>query len=290
MKNLIFITCIIFSLSLSGQNISNDDVVGVYKERSNDPVGGATFIFLPDHTYVIAYFGGFQKGVWEFNGEKVTLVKSTEPQFALYGRKLKSLKNQTQINFSVEAGNAVLVGLDSNAKNKLKPIFNNEANCFNYPYIFKQEKKIHQLQAAQVLMKNANSFSKNNLFAHVFHFIIPTDYNDLILINLPSDYTEKGTFHAIFNNGMLFIGSDSKGMEKRPLHTLNEEDLAMTNYFVKKSLVQNELTMYSEFFPYFENPSSELLAPYYKIKVFDSSKEDITIESEPFFHASCEDD
>lgn len=71
MKNLIFVTCIIFSLSLTGQNISNDDVVGVYKERSNDPVGGATFIFLPDHTYVIAYFGGFQKGVWELNGEKV---------------------------------------------------------------------------------------------------------------------------------------------------------------------------------------------------------------------------
>ena len=290
MKNLIFIFSIIFSLSLSGQNISSDDVVGVYKERSSDPVGGATFIFLPDHTYIIAYFGGFQKGVWERNGEKVTLIKSTEPQFVLYGRKLKSLKNQTQINFSVEASNAVVVGLDSNEPIKLKPVFNDAANCFNYPYIFKQEKKLHHLRAAQVLMKNTNSSSENDFFGYVFRFTIPTDYNDLILINLPSDYTDKGTFNAIFNDDTLFIGSDSKGMKKRPLNTLSEEDLAMTTNFVKKSLLPNKLTMDNEFFPYFENPSSEFLAPFYKIKVLNVSKEEFTIESQPFFHASCDDD
>ncbi|MCG2430304.1 hypothetical protein [Aequorivita xiaoshiensis] len=290
MKKLFFSICIIFSAALSGQNISNDDVVGVYKEESNDPVGGATFIFLLDYTYVIAYFGGFQKGVWELNKDKVTLIKSTEPQFVLYGRSLKSLKNRTQINFSVEANNAVAVGLDSNEQIKLKPVFNNAANCFNYPYIFKQEKKLHQLRAAQVLIKNTSSFSKNHPSAHVFHFTIPTDYNDLILINLQSDYTQEVTSHAIFNNGKLFIGSDSKGMEKRPLQTLNEEDLVMSNYFAKKSLFPDELTSDNEFFPYFENPSSELLAPFYKIEDFDISKEAFTLESEPYFQASCDDD
>ncbi|WP_026449831.1 hypothetical protein [Aequorivita capsosiphonis] len=198
MKNLFLNICLILAGSVFAQSVSEEDVVGVYREKSNDPVGGSTLIFLPDCTFVIAYFGGVQKGTWERKGEMVLLNVSTEPQFALYGRKLNSLGNKTKIDFSMDADNGAMVGLDSNKKTTLNPVFNRDANCFSHPYVFTQEEKLIQLHAAQASREWEGSNSEEKPYTQVYHFNIFGAYNDLILINLPPEYTTKSTGQAMY--------------------------------------------------------------------------------------------
>lgn len=290
MKNIFLVICLVLVGSIFAQTVSDKDIVGVYKSKSSDPMGGTTTVFLPDNTFVIAYFGGVQKGTWELKDQKVLINLSTEPQFVLYGRNISRLGNKTQVNFQVEASNGAMVGFDSNKKTSLKPVFNLDANCFSYPYIFTQEKELLQLHAAQKTWENDDYNSEGNPYEKVYHFNIFGGYNDFILMNLSSDYTTKSTAQAIYKEGILYMDPEDEGTQKRPLESLNEEDAAFINSFSSKSLFPNQLQNGDEFFPYNENPTQEELKPYNRIEVLEISREGITVQDEPFFTATCDED
>lgn len=290
MKNIFLTICLIFTGSLVSQTVSDEDIVGVYKSKSNDPLGSSTTIILPDNTFVIAYFGGIQKGTWELSDEFVLLKLTTEPQFVLYGRNLSNLGNKTQINFQIEASNGVMVGLDSNSKTNLKPVFNQDANCFSYPYLFTQDKELIQLHAAQSTWGNEDYNTEGNLYEKVYHFNILGAYNDLILINLSSQYTTESTIYATYKDGMLYMDPEDEGMQKRALESLNEEDTAFINEFPKKPFFSEQLKPEDEFFPYNENPTQEELKPYNRIDVLEILKEGIKSEGKPFFISTCSED
>lgn len=167
MKKNFLIICLLLAGSLFAQTVSEEDIVGVYKPRSNDPVGDSTSVFMPDHSFIMIYFGSFQKGMWELKNEEVLITRSTEPQFVLYGRNLHHLGNKTQINFMMDAENGAMVGLDSHKKTTLKPIFNENANCFSHPYIFIQDKELIQLHAAQSSYDEVDSDSENKEYVKV---------------------------------------------------------------------------------------------------------------------------
>ena len=270
------------------QVVSEEDIVGVYKVQSDDPMGGVTTVLLPDKTFVISYFGGMQKGKWELNDQIVLLTHSAEPQFALYGRKLSSLGNKTQINFQIEPDNDAMVGLDSNKKTSLKPVFNQDANCFDYPYIFTQEKELIQLHAAQGTNGRTDHDPEGKPYAQVYHFNIFGAYNDLILINLSSEYTTNSSSHAIYKDGMLYMDNGDEGTQKRPMESLNEEDTDYIKQFSNTSLFPNQLQLGDELFPYTENPTQEELKPYDRIDVLEISREGIKVHEESFFIATCD--
>ncbi|MGO3183079.1 MAG: hypothetical protein ACTIJ9_09635 [Aequorivita sp.] len=290
MKILFLSICLILAGSVFAQTVSEEDLFGVYKAKSNDPMGGSTTVFLPNNTFVIAYFGGVQKGTWELRDDKILLSVSTEPQFALYGRKRNILGDKTQIDFSMDADNGAMVGLDSNNKNSLKPVFNRDANCFSHPYTFTQDEKLIQLHAAQAIREWEDSNSQEKPYAQVYHFNIFGAYNDLILINLSSEYTTKATAQAMYKEGKLYMETDDEGMAKRPLESLSEEDSAFIKQFSNKSLFPNQLLYGDEFFPYTENPSQEELKPYNRIDVLEISRQDIEIQEGSFFTATCDED
>lgn len=290
MKNLILVIFLMFIGSVFAQKFSNEDVVGVYKEKSNDPVGGSTFVFLPDQSFVMSYFGGLQKGTWEIIGQDIRITKTAEPQFALYGRNLNSLGNKTQVDFSMDADNGVMVGLDSNKKSHLKPVFNEGANCYRHPYIFTQNEKLVQLYAAQTIREDVDTNLEEKSYSQVYHFNIFGVYNDLILINLPSEYTEKWSALITFENDKLYLEYGDEGMQKSPIDSLSEEDITMINHFSKQSLFPNQIQSGDEFFPYSENPTQEELKPYNRIDVLEISQKVITIEEIPFFTATCGED
>lgn len=290
MKNMSLIICLILVGKIFAQSVSEEGIVGVYKSKSNDPHGSSTTVFLPDNTFIIAYFGGIQKGTWQQIDQKVLLKLRTEPQFVLFGRNLSSLGNKTKINFQVEASNGAMVGLDPNEKTNLKLVFNEDANCFTYPYVFTQEKELIQLHAAQNTWGNEDYNTEGNPYEKIYHFNIFGAYNDLILINLSSEYTTKSTIYAMYKDGMLFMESEDEGIQKSALESLSEEDSVFINHFSNKSLFSNELQIGDEFFPYTENPTQEELKPYTRIGVLEISREGITIEEDPFFFSTCDED
>ena len=290
MKKIFLAIFMLLAANAFAQTDSEDDVIGVYKLPSDDPMGGVTMVFMEDHTVVIAYFGGVQNGTWELKDQKILFTLGSEPQFALYGRNLKDLNNKTRINFLVEPDNGAMVGLDSNKKTSLKPVFNQSANCFSYPYIFSQEKELIQLHAAQAASERGNYDSEGKPYAQVYHFNVFRAFNDLVLINLPSEYTTKSTSQAMYKDGMLFMEPGEEGTPKRPLESLNEEDIAFIKQFSNKSLLPDQLQHGDDFFPYTENPTEEELNPYNRIDVLEISIEGITVLEDSFFTVTCDED
>ncbi len=269
---------------------STEEVVGIYKEKSNDPVGGATIIFSPDNTYFIFHFGGVQKGTWRLKNQTLTMKRSNEPKFALYGRNLNNIDFGARLSFSTEARNGVAVRLSSSSKNNFTPVFNENANCFSPPYIYSQKEKLDEFYAAKTIGFPSNSDSGEKLNAAVYYFNITEAYNDFILINLPSQYTEAWSSKARYKDGMLYLKSGGEGLERRPLETLSEEDAAFIAHYSNKSLLPNELESGGEFFPYVENPTQEELKNYTRIETSEILRDSIVIEENSFFTATCEED
>lgn len=287
---MFLIICLVVAGSVFAQNISKEDIVGVYNEKCNDPVGGSSVVFLPNQTVVILYFGGVQKGTWDLDDGRVIITASPQPQFVVYGRKTESLGTKRQVNFLIEPNNDVVVGLDSGNKRLLKPVFNQNANCFSFPYIFTQESKLIQLHAAQNRQEQNEYNFVGESSAEVYHFNIFDVYNDILLVNLPSAYSRKWRSEAPYKNGFLYMEDDDEGTQKRPLESLNEEDFNFINEFAAKSLFPNKLKHDDEFFPYRENPTKEDLNPYHRIEVLEIGWEEIEILEEPFFISICDED
>lgn len=290
MKKLVFIIYFCCSVGAFAQSNTSKDLIGVYTEKSDDPVGGATIILLPDQTFAITFFGGFHVGQWQFENGKVTLIPKVQPEFVLYGRNLKSLGKTTKINFLVEPENQAMVGLEGNKKSDLKPVFNKNANCLDFPYISVVDKPLAQLHAAQLSENPLIDEADNKPYYDIYHFTVFGAYNDLILVNLSPEYTQKWSMEATFKNGKLFMDNGSEGMRQEPLESLNAEDLDFIKEYLVKDLFGEQLQYGDEFFPTVEGSSEEELKPYKRLEVLEIGKNKVNIQEGSFFTASCEDE
>lgn len=48
MKKTFHIICLALAGSVFAQVVSEEDIIGVYQPKNNDPTGGSTTVFLPD--------------------------------------------------------------------------------------------------------------------------------------------------------------------------------------------------------------------------------------------------
>lgn len=280
--------CFCCSVGAFAQSNASQDIVGVYTEKSDDPVGGATIVLLPDQTFAIVFFGGIHVGKWHFENEKVTLIPKVQPEFILYGRNLKSLGKTTKINFLLEPENQAMVGFEGNKRSDLKPVFNENANCLDFPYISVVDKPLAQLHAAQLSGNPLIDEADNNPYYDIHHFNIFGAYNDLILINLSAEYTQRWSMEATFKNGKLFMDNGAEGMRKKPLESLNAEDLALITDYLAKDMFGEQLQYGDEFFPTIEDATEEELKPYKRIEVLEIGKDKVNIQEGSFFKAACD--
>jgi len=290
MEKLLLIICLVLTGSIFAQNISEENIIGVYQLKSNDPMGGNTLVFLPNNTYAIAYFGGIQKGTWELENGKLKVTKTVAPQFALYGRKISALDNTTQVKLSTRSENRVLVGFNAKNPTLLKRLFNPNSNCYIPPYVINEKGSIHQFNLALLEEFPGYKLQGAEKQARVFQFKNPESYNDLIVVNLPSEYTTESNIPITFKDGLLYVGSFSEGMKKKPLTSLNEEDTMYIQKYSSESLLPQKLQYGDEFFPYFENPTTEELKPYQRVKVIEVSKTHISLQTGSFLTATCKEE
>jgi len=285
MKKYLFFYVILYGFFSNAQNTIEEEVVGVYQMRQG-PDDMVSIIILPNHHYVIAYFGGMQKGTWELQDNFINLTQTAEPTFILYGRKRESYKNKTTIRYNVEASNRVFVSWQTAQPKDFVPVFNNMANCFSYPYIQALETKLKNLYVSQL----GYSYGDQGLNkVEIQNFKIPEAYNELILINLSQEYTHGSKQKAMFKDGKLYLESNVEGISKRPLESLSREDKAYMSQFSNQSLFKEQLSWGDEFFPYYENPNPEESQPFYRVPI---NKKDTQSPSKtkkaPLFVAECE--
>ncbi|KAF5305967.1 hypothetical protein FQR65_LT18641 [Abscondita terminalis] len=111
----------------------NTDIEGVYNG------GGTSFIIKKDNTFLVVAMGTLIKGIWGIDKNIITLTpKNPDAPFYLYARKNPDIKGGMRLMISGnDSDNNIYVGT---FPNKMKRLFNEEANCFDYPYVHSIER------------------------------------------------------------------------------------------------------------------------------------------------------
>jgi len=297
---IVLIISITINHTIMAQKITINAIIGVYKLPNNNPEGGQTIAIFPDSTFVSVYFGGMQKGIWQLKDSTVYFTTVTEPQIAVYGRKLKMLKDSIQLDFSGEFNRRAKVNLNMETSDVMQHVFNDGANCKDYPYHYKTAKGFKKVSFALndgIRTENSERFGRFTF--NLYTYEIPEGYNDLLAVTLPTQYTTKHTFTAVYKNDGLYFSVD-KPASKRPIESISKEDLAFYKKTSTHKLLPNVLKQGNEFFPYIEmNDYSKenedelkaLFQPLYIINPQDivSIKEkNIKVASKSLFTANCD--
>lgn len=262
------------------QNLTTEDIVGTYKLPSSDPQGGQSVIIFENNTFATFFFGGALKGTWKTIGNQIKFKTEGNPQFYLYGRKSLVLKDSTHLNFSCEE--SAVVNLNSKTGDTFHPLFNEGANCFDYPYIHKIN-----IPLSEVTFAKKDYRQRGDLF-DLYKFEIPKDFNDLVVVGLSEQYTKVIEFTATYKDGNLYFNSNKKAASKRPSDIEDsEEDKAYMNEFMNTELIPELLAYGNEFFPRHDNPTDEQLNPFTRINPLKVERGKAKIGKNNLFTANC---
>ncbi len=286
MKYLALAFLVTVNTAIMAQEITTDDVIGVYHLPTNNPEGGQSFAVFPDYTFVSVYFGGIIKGTWKIKDGAVHFTISAEPKIALYGRRIEALKDTTQLDFGGNFSRGAKVNLEMEAGNVMQNIFNKGANCKAYPYIYKTRKSLRKIAFAI----SDGARNGNQEYFKLFTFEIPESYNDIIAINLPAQYTTENEFVVNYENGGLYFNSGSKPASKSPLSRISMEDMSFYKRTTKR-LLSDTISYNSELFPYVEDPTEEMLLSFYVIaptSIIRVKEKDIKIKPTSMYTAVCD--
>ncbi|MCB0485266.1 MAG: hypothetical protein KDC47_03620 [Flavobacteriaceae bacterium] len=236
-----FLFSFVFSGFIFSQMVDTSKIVGIYYFPSGNPEGGSSLIVLPDHTFVQTYFGGMIHGTWKVEANNISFKPYVESDpFVVYVRKTDTLTN-TKISFEgFENGMPSYVNFKLNkvVSTKMKRVFNEDANCFSYPYEYEVKGIIEEIHLAVPL-----GHWHNNQFNKVTFAV--DDYNDIVIINNPvkSDVTQ---FVAqIQANGLQFNG---KLVARKELQDIGEEDIIFIKAFVMKKPFEDTIYKNEEHF------------------------------------------
>ncbi|PKV49134.1 hypothetical protein ATE84_1151 [Aquimarina sp. MAR_2010_214] len=194
---------------------NKEDIVGLYSLGSHSPEGGSHLFVLENGKFVITYFGGVQVGQWKKERDHTFLftpnVKTN--QFELYGRHNKNIKDSLKISFMGFEESQNFVGLKKTKDDVhiMKQVFNEDANCFNYPYveIFKKHTDIISFMTSNEEMK-----------ATIIDFDTK-NFNDFIAYFFPSE-NEAYPFYAKLKENKLYL-DENEYSEKHPLPAEGED-------------------------------------------------------------------
>ncbi|WP_121906808.1 hypothetical protein [Ulvibacter antarcticus] len=287
MKNFIFFLVFCFSIGCLSQNNEND-ITGSYYMSSGNPEGGTNMIVMPNNTFVVSYFGGMRKGTWELKDNKYKFTYHVEPKFVLYGRHNTNLQDTVMVNMSVDANKELAIRFNSDSVGAFSPIFNKGANCFSYPYIYKQHETINILDA---YAPNLNYYHEGEISnsPEFYSFRIKEAYNDFILVGLSSEYSRAGSFNAVYKDGIMDIENQGKVKKSIDYKDIGEEDLLYIQEYTKTEILPKLLEYGNEFFPYYENPTKADLVPFTRIDATFLSSEGIVVLDKSLFIVNCDD-
>ncbi|WP_128755228.1 hypothetical protein [Aquimarina sediminis] len=192
------------------------DVVGLYSLGSSSPEGGNHLFVLENGKFVITYFGGVQVGEWSLTSNTTILftpdIKKNE--FELYGRYNKNIGNTVRISFEgfEEASSFISLKKTKDDKHIMKKVFNENANCFNYPYV-KNFRSTTETISFMVL--------KEEMETLIYDFNTK-GFNDFIAFFCKNE-DEAYPFYATFKHNRLYL--DENGYSTKQQLPKEGEDI-----------------------------------------------------------------
>ncbi|WP_160112093.1 hypothetical protein [Aquimarina sp. AU58] len=209
---LIFVIICMMNKSMA-QNKEN--IVGLYALGSHSPEGGSHLFVLENGKFVITYFGGVQVGNWRIDRDQTFLFtpNTKKNEFELYGRYNKKAQNSLKISFMgfEESRSFVCLKKSKDDHYIMKQVFNDDANCFGYPYVgtFKKDSDVISFMAINEGMNTA-----------IYDFNIK-GLNDFIACFFTRE-NEAYPFYVTLKDNKLYI-DENEYSEKHPLPTEGED-------------------------------------------------------------------
>lgn len=287
MKYFLFAIVFSFTSLLSSQNDSTE-VVGSYYISSGNPEGGTNIIVMPNNTFVVGYFGGMRKGTWKKQDGKYIFTYHVEPQVVLYARNNLSIKDSVSVQIGLDGSKDFALRFNASENTPFTPIFNENPNCFSYPYVHKLDNALNTLDVL-IPNKGYDNYGEIIELNKIFGFKITEDYNEFIVAGLSDEYSEPGSFLATYENKSLVLDNSQIIKKRRSYEDLGKEDLHFVKQYTQTEIFPKLLDRGSEFFPYYENPSENELLPFTRIESKMVDGNDVELVAESLFFASCED-
>lgn len=258
------------------QGAIQKSISGAYRVPSNSPEGGTTVLVAPDGRFAVEFFGGMIKGTYEIMGNTVFFTTTAHPGIALYGRNLASLKDSSQVNFRLESG--VYAKLDPSKKD-MRPVFNLDANCFSFPYVYDTDMSLETLQFA------VNEPGKTYGY-QVFTFINTEGYNDFMVVKLKDHHLTSHTLHAQIKDGLLYFDGGTEPTKRMPLSI---EEASFVERFLSTDLLPETLDVQNQLFPKSNRANHhDPEKTYHRLIAKVASDQQVVIGKSPFFTAQCE--
>jgi hypothetical protein len=182
---------LLLSFCAYAQNSSN--IAGQYK------ISNEVLIINTDNTFLILGMGSIIKGTVETNESTVKLTPyEPEYPFVLFGRYHAGLGNGSKVMFRNfdQAETLVNYDLDNASIQKMKRVFNENANCIEYPNVLSLP---YQNKRLYVAIKGSN---------HVCVFDTLQGYNDFIIVYKPTKapFSERILTRKKGQDELLFQG------------------------------------------------------------------------------------
>lgn len=283
---LIFLFSLTVTMVFSQDEVAS--IAGSYRVSGNSPEGGSSIIVMPNNKFVVGYFGGMRRGTWEFKDGNYYFEYQVEPKFVLYGRVNPSIKDSIALRMCVDGVRGYTVRFNGSNDDSFLPIFNEGANCFSYPYIYKQKEPLERLAA---YAPDPRTYYEDELRAYpeIYDYIIKEDYNEFILAGLKSEYSEAGSFTAIFKDNSMVIDGGKSIKKGRNYEDLKGEDMTYIENYTQTEILPVSLEYGNEFFPNYEEPSVDELIPFSRIEAILIPSGKVKIGTKSLFVARCED-
>ncbi|WP_131248875.1 hypothetical protein [Aquimarina atlantica] len=247
---------VIICMMNKGMAQNKENIAGLYALGSHSPEGGSHLFVLENGKFVITYFGGAQVGSWRVDRDQTFLFTpdTKKNEFELYGRYNKKIQDSLKIFFTGFEESRSFVSLKKSKDDHyiMKQVFNDDANCFGYPYVgtFKKDSDVISFMAINEGMNTA-----------IYDFNIK-GFNDFIACFFTRE-NEAYPFYATLKDNKLYI-DENEYSEKRPLPT-EGEDIEFIRAIANKNTSENMLFYNPSYNPFKEDINAS--------HVFDKEKQ-----------------
>ncbi|MCL5246224.1 hypothetical protein M4I21_10425 [Cellulophaga sp. 20_2_10] len=202
-----------------------ENLIGAYNLSfgSRSPEGSPTLFLYHQNKYVITSFGEIQMGTWRVVKEKYLHLNpnKTKYPFNVYGRYNPSIGDTTKTSFLGDRFSyRTLITYNETSKNpiNLTPIFNKDANCFDFPYVHKTTSVPKQISLALNQSYEESADQKITLY----NFKNTTNFNDFIVFEHTRAENKMPIRVLIDGNKLVF--RESQVTEKSSLPKVGSED------------------------------------------------------------------
>jgi hypothetical protein len=192
------------------------DIAGAYDTSSGDPEGKGVLCVLPNHSFVLGFFGGAVTGIWQIKDSSVIFKPHVKPTgFRVYGRHNNRLRDSIRILFEGFADHGTIaIGFDPLTK-KARLVFDKGPHRTDFPYVG----KFAGVPAGILLTgRSVNEVGQilPNAAWRIYTYINPNKYNDFVAEFTPENTRPKSNnFYGTINKaGKLEF--DQKASEKKP--------------------------------------------------------------------------